>query len=120
MAYLKTSALALIFWCVADSALAEVTDASQFHRESAGQSQLWAENVPFVLALVFAGTVLYFLPTAIAKIRKHPKILVIFVLNSLLGWTFVGWAIALAWSCMRTHGQALDGAPNMPDHCRPS
>jgi len=40
----------------------------------------------------------YFLPTMIALARQHHNGLAIFVLNLLLGWTFLGWVIALIWS----------------------
>ncbi len=42
---------------------------------------------------------LYFLPSIIASRRKHQSSGGIFVLNLLLGWTFLGWVIALVWSC---------------------
>jgi hypothetical protein len=39
---------------------------------------------------------LYFLPTLIASHRKHHQQASIFVINLFLGWTFLGWVIALA------------------------
>jgi len=39
----------------------------------------------------------YFLPT-IVGLRKR-NVLAIFVLNALLGWTFLGWVLALVWAC---------------------
>ena len=42
---------------------------------------------------------LYFLPAIIASRRKHQSSGGIFALNLLLGWTFLGWVIALVWSC---------------------
>lgn len=39
-----------------------------------------------------------FLPTAIAVIRGHQDSFAIFLTNLLLGWTFVGWLVALIWS----------------------
>lgn len=41
---------------------------------------------------------LYFLPFIIALVRKHKNTLAIFLLVLFLGWTFVGWVIALIWS----------------------
>lgn len=41
---------------------------------------------------------LYFLPTIIASRKNHKDGTAIFVLNLFLGWTFVGWVIALVWS----------------------
>jgi hypothetical protein len=34
--------------------------------------------------------------------RKHPNAGAIAVLNLLLGWTFIGWVIALVWSFTST------------------
>jgi hypothetical protein len=40
----------------------------------------------------------YFLPAIIAGIRQHPNDWSISLLNLLLGWTVLGWLIALIWS----------------------
>jgi uncharacterized membrane protein len=40
----------------------------------------------------------YLLPTILAALRRHPQLLVIFLVNFLLGWTVIGWIGALAWS----------------------
>jgi uncharacterized membrane-anchored protein YitT (DUF2179 family) len=40
----------------------------------------------------------YLLPSFIASARKHRSWMVIFALNILFGWTFIGWAFALIWS----------------------
>ncbi len=42
--------------------------------------------------------VLYFAPSIIAVIRGHLSAAAIFVLNLVLGWTFIGWIVALIWS----------------------
>ncbi|HVN01550.1 MAG TPA: superinfection immunity protein [Caulobacteraceae bacterium] len=47
---------------------------------------------------VLLGLALYFLPTFIAASRKKQNALTIFALNLLLGWTLVGWVVALIWS----------------------
>ncbi len=47
----------------------------------------------FILTLAF-----YFLPSIIALARKQRNALAIFLLNFFLGWTFVGWVVALVWS----------------------
>jgi hypothetical protein len=44
------------------------------------------------------GFVFYFLPTILAFARHKRDTASIFVLNFLLGWTAIGWVIALVWS----------------------
>lgn len=46
-----------------------------------------------LLCIVF----LYFLPTFVARHRHN--FAGIFLFNFFLGWTFVGWFIALIWAC---------------------
>lgn len=45
---------------------------------------------------LIALTLLYFLPS-IAAYNK-PKFLPIFLVNFFLGWTFIGWIVALVWA----------------------
>ncbi|HXW44057.1 MAG TPA: superinfection immunity protein [Streptosporangiaceae bacterium] len=47
-----------------------------------------------VLVLVVLG--LYWLPSIIGYVRQSPAIVNVVVTNALLGWTIVGWYIALA------------------------
>jgi uncharacterized paraquat-inducible protein A len=42
---------------------------------------------------------LYFLPAIVASARGHHNSGSIFVLNLFLGWTLIGWVIALAMAC---------------------
>jgi Superinfection immunity protein len=49
--------------------------------------------------MLIAATLIYFLPTIIALVRGHLSGLAIFLLNLFLGWTLLGWIIALIWSC---------------------
>lgn len=41
---------------------------------------------------------LYFLPTIGAVMEKKENTAAIFLVNLLLGWTFIGWVIALVWA----------------------
>jgi hypothetical protein len=47
---------------------------------------------------VFLVLLVYFAPTAVASAREHHQTGAIFVLNLFLGWTLLGWLIALIWS----------------------
>ncbi|MGY6663391.1 MAG: type VI secretion system-associated protein TagO [Glycocaulis sp.] len=55
---------------------------------------------------------LYFLPAFVAAGRQHHDAGAVFVLNLLLGWTLLGWVIALVWSltAVRTPAGKTDGA----------
>ncbi len=46
--------------------------------------------------LIFCGVV-YFLPSIIGHDKR--TFAGIFLLNLLLGWTVIGWIIALVWAC---------------------
>ena len=43
--------------------------------------------------------VLYFLPSIVAVARKVTHQGSVVVVNLLLGWTFIGWVVALAMAC---------------------
>jgi hypothetical protein len=57
-----------------------------------------------VLSFLF---VVYFLPAIAAKGYRHRNERAIFALNLLLGWTFVGWALALVWALTDDPAPAL-------------
>ena len=42
--------------------------------------------------------IMMFLPTLIALLRGHHDSFAIFLTNLLLGWTVIGWIVALIWS----------------------
>jgi T4 superinfection immunity protein len=44
------------------------------------------------------GFVLYFLPSILALARNKRDTVSILVLNFLLGWTAIGWVVALVWA----------------------
>ncbi len=53
------------------------------------------------LGFIFGGLIIavwYFTPYIIALCREHKKMLRIFWLNLLTGWTRVGWLVALIWA----------------------
>ena len=59
--------------------------------------------IPGILILL-GGLAFYLLPSLVARSRKHHQGRAIFVLNLLLGWTGIGWVIALVWAYTATPG----------------
>ena len=57
-----------------------------------------SEELIMVLCLVGLLIVVYLMPLIIATSRNHKNATAISVLNVFLGWTFVGWVIALVWA----------------------
>jgi len=57
------------------------------------------QSHPLVLAAALAAAVgLYFLPALIAERRGRADLLTIALFNAVLGWTVIGWLLALGWS----------------------
>ena len=50
------------------------------------------------MELLLISAALYFTPLWVALGRSHRQTLSIGLLNFFLGWTIVGWVIALVWS----------------------
>ena len=47
------------------------------------------------VAIVLA---IYFIPTMIAGVRERINKGAIFCMNLFLGWSFIGWVVALIWA----------------------
>jgi hypothetical protein len=54
------------------------------------------------LVIVFA---VYFFPWIVAAIKENRNTTAIAVLNLFLGWTLIGWVIALVWACTNEKSQ---------------
>jgi len=52
----------------------------------------------FFLPFFGFGFVMYFLPSIIALAKSKRDIAGIILLNFFLGWTMIGWAVALVWA----------------------
>ena len=50
--------------------------------------------------VLFLLLIVYLLPGVVAWMRGHRNQNAIFVLNLLLGWTVLGWIVALVWAMM--------------------
>ena len=61
------------------------------------------------IVVIFGAVAIYFLPTFLAMIRHkrkgHRNENAIVIVNLFLGWTFIGWVVALVWSAMAEHEQ---------------
>jgi hypothetical protein len=49
----------------------------------------------FMLFLMAVAAGLYFLPTIVAVVTQRRNAVLVAVVNTLLGWSFVGWVVAL-------------------------
>lgn len=52
----------------------------------------------FFLPFFGFGFVMYFLPSIIALAKSKRDITAIVLLNFILGWTMIGWVVALVWA----------------------
>ena len=50
------------------------------------------------LALWIAAIAIYFVPSIVATKKKHPNRVEIILVNLFLGWTVLGWIVALVWA----------------------
>lgn len=50
------------------------------------------------LLLLAALAILYLLPTLVAFSRNHQNVAPILIVNLFLGWSLIGWVVALSWS----------------------
>ena len=51
-----------------------------------------------MLLFYLVGLIIYFVPTIFAIVRGTRRSVAIYAFNILLGWTVIGWIIALIWS----------------------
>ncbi len=51
----------------------------------------------FALLLIPFGAI-HFLPTIVAALRNSRNVVGIFLVNLFLGWTVIGWVVALIWA----------------------
>ena len=64
-----------------------------------------AQGFLLIIFMVLA----YLFPYMVASWRNHHQLGAIFTLNLLLGWTFIGWVIALVWAATAVQGQKGGG-----------
>lgn len=64
--------------------------------EMMGEMFGWFMSLGLVFMILIG--LLHFLPAVIGFARGHQSKWAIFALNLLLGWTMIGWIVALIWS----------------------
>ena len=65
--------------------------------------------------LILLSAIMYFVPTGIAFVRGHHQRLAIIALNLLLGWTLLGWVIAIVWSLTAVRSDAAKPDKDIPE-----
>lgn len=68
------------------------------------------------LSFFVAAPALYFLPTIEGALRSQPNQTSIAIVNLLLGWTLVGWVVAMAWACKSQAAVPVAVAPRPTAH----
>ena len=60
-----------------------------------------------MMSFLFFWFVMYWLPTIIAVVRHSPSVLAVAMLNFFLGWTGIGWILAMIWALASTPRQQI-------------
>lgn len=55
-------------------------------------------SIFFFLAIAACGLLVYLLPVFIAARSNHPHASGIIIVTLFLGWTLIGWVVAMAWA----------------------
>jgi ABC-type sugar transport system permease subunit len=67
-----------------------------------------SNSTGFAVIIVIMGLIAtYFLPTIIALILRRKNTLAIFMLDLFLGWSLIGWVIALVWAVAKDKDQTI-------------
>lgn len=69
-------------------------------------------HVHYPFFLISVG--FYFLPTIVAIARKKTNLLGIFLVNFLLGWSIIGWIVALIWAVSTERVDQMSSAQSVP------
>jgi hypothetical protein len=76
-----------------------------------------AVSIVLFIALSVVGFIAYWVPTAVALIRHHRSPGPIVIINLFLGWTIIGWIVALAMAVSaQPASQQEPGPPWPPAH----
>jgi hypothetical protein len=83
--------------CLASSGIVPVRTQAPF-TPAVSQSSSDNGSAVFGMLLILTGIFVYFIPTIVASARGCKAKGGIVVVNFFLGWTFIGWVVALTWA----------------------
>jgi hypothetical protein len=69
-----------------------------------------------IVGLIFFAALVgaYFAPTIVAGMRRHHQLGAIAVTNLFVGWTVIGWVVAMAMAASHTRAEAQPHPGNRP------
>lgn len=74
----------------------ELTPEQQGAAAAGGFACLGVSGIALLIAAIMSLAA-YFAPSIIALARGHANVAPILVVNTFLGWSLIGWVVALAW-----------------------
>ncbi len=70
-------------------------------------------NAAATIGMVVAGLLFYFAPTFVANIYRHKNLPALVTFNFFLGWSGIGWVLALVWALIKEqHDITSEGRSN--------
>lgn len=69
----------------------------------------------FFIVVAIWSLMSYFIPSIIAAARGHKDTMGITILNIFLGWTLLGWVVALVWSVTGNNKPLANSTPPLND-----
>jgi Superinfection immunity protein len=71
-------------------------------------------DAAFLGFIILVGLISYFIPTIVARVRKTPRPVAIFLVNLVFGWTVLGWIAALVWAVGQRQLRERETADSFP------
>ncbi len=81
---------------------------------SASSMAVGSENTLMHVVFYASLVALYLLPIYEAAKRKHPRLVPIALIDIFLGWTVVGWIVAMVWAVRRDEPVVVQTDENDP------
>ena len=73
-----------------------------------------------LIILAIFSLIIYFLPSIVANYREIEKQAGVFVVNLFLGWTLIGWVVALTWAVTGEKPKKPDDKTAIADKNKPN